>query len=225
MLHCFFGHEDRLAAGTTAFVHSAIAQARKPITLAPLTRKAVEAGLREGTNAFTYRRFLVPWMMHFSGFVLFVDGSDMLCRADLNELIDQHLDMYAAVQVVKHDYKTAHPRKYVGSAMEADNADYERKNWSSVMLINCAHFAWRTVDPDFVTRSKALDLLQLRFIPDRHIGDIPEVWNWLVDERGENEQAKLLHWTAGIPAIAAYNQSPMADEWHAALKAATEITG
>ncbi len=223
MLHVFFGHEDRLAAGTTAFVHSAIQHARRPICLAPLSRTAVERGLREGTNAFTYRRFLVPWMMQFSGIALFVDGSDMLCRADLNELVDQHLDMYSAVQVVKHDYVSQHPRKYVGTSMEANNVGYARKQWASVMLINCAHFAWRGVDPEFVQNAKPLDLLQLSFIPDRHIGDLPMAWNWLADEHGANHDAKLVHWTAGVPAILAYRNSPMAEEWHAAIFAANQI--
>jgi hypothetical protein len=36
-----------------------------------------------------------------------------------------------AVAVVKHDYKTKHRRKYIGTPLEADNADYPRKNWSS----------------------------------------------------------------------------------------------
>jgi hypothetical protein len=224
MLHVFFGHEDRLAAGTTAFLHSAISHARRPICLVPLTRLAVEFGLREGTNAFTFRRFLVPWMMGFNGRALFVDGSDMLCRADLNELVDKHHDPFAAVQVVKHDYISRHSRKYLGTGMESDNTNYPRKQWASVMLINCSHFAWRKLDPEFISRSSPLHMLQLSFIENRHIGELPQVWNWLADEHGPNPDAKLLHWTAGIPAIPAYSAAPMAEEWHAALKASREIT-
>lgn len=224
MLQCFFGHDERVAAGTTAFVRSAIQHARTPISLVPITAMATYAGVKQGTNAFTFRRFLVPWMMGWNGWALFVDGSDMLCRADLNDIME-HLNWYAAVQVVKHDYKTKHARKYVGTAMEADNADYERKNWCSVMLLNTGHFAWRKVDPEFIDRATPLDLLQLRFIPDELIGELPVVWNWISDEYGENPDAKLCHFTAGVPGMEHYANSPMAAEWHAALAAANTVTG
>jgi hypothetical protein len=46
------------------------------------------------------------------------------------------------VQVVKHDYKTKFPRKYLGTEMESANENYPRKNWSSLILWNCwAHRA------------------------------------------------------------------------------------
>jgi hypothetical protein len=223
MLHVFFGHDERVEAGTTAFVRSVIATAKTPVALVPITRLGV-GHVKEGTNAFTFRRFLVPWAMGFVGRAVFVDGADMLCREDINGIVD-HVRMDAAVSVVKHDYQTKHARKYVGAKMEADNTDYERKQWASVMVINCYHFAWRKVNPEFVEKSKPLDLLQLRFIDDSRIGELPIEWNWLADEHGENKDAKLLHFTAGIPAFVAYSDSPMADEWHASLRAATEATG
>lgn len=223
MLHLFFGHEDRAEAGTHAFLHSVIAHAREPVAVTPITRLAA-LDQPEGTNAFTFRRFLVPWMLRWSGLALFVDGADMLCRADVNEIL-QHLNLSKAVQVVKHDYRTRHARKYLGSAMEADNEDYERKQWASVMLINCSHFGWRQVTPEFVRRAKPLDLLQLRFIDDNRIGELPIEWNWLVDEFGENQDAKLLHWTAGIPGIRGHADAPMAHEWNDALQAAATCSG
>jgi hypothetical protein len=88
--------------------------------------------------------------------------------------------------------------------MEAANEDYPRKNWSSLMLINCGHFAWRRVD-DKPHR--------LGFIPDGSIGSLPLDWNWLVDEYGEHDGAQMLHWTAGIPAWAHYATAPQSDEW------------
>jgi hypothetical protein len=223
MLHLFFGHEDRAEAGTHAFLRSVIAHARQPIAITPITRLAA-MDQPEGSNAFTFRRFLVPWMMRFEGVALFMDGADMLCQADVNEILELW-NPYMAVQVVKHDYRTKHPRKYVGSAMEADNGDYERKQWASVMLMNCSHFAWRQVTPEVVRRAKPLDLLQLRFIEDERIGELPMDWNWLVDEFGPNAQAKVLHWTAGIPAFEGHADAPMAREWTQSLLAASTCTG
>jgi hypothetical protein len=222
MLNLYFGHEDRAEAGTTAFVRSVIAHASEPVALIPITRKAM-MGCPEGTNAFTFRRFLVPWMQKFEGWAVFMDGADMLCRADVCEL-PQHFNHRMAVLVVKHDYKTRHPRKYLGSAMEADNPDYPRQNWASVMAINCSHFAWRQITPEFVRKTAPMDLLQLRFIDDDRIGELPMVWNHLVDEDGPFDGAKVLHWTAGIPAFEAHADAPMANEWTASLLAASTCT-
>lgn len=219
MLHLFYGHDERVEAGATAFVRSVVAHASGPVALTPITR-AAWPGMREGTNAFTFRRFLVPWLMRWQGWAVFMDGADMLLRGDVCAL-EQHFDPYMAVQVVKHDYRTRFPRKYLGTAMEAANEHYERKNWASVMAINCSHFAWRKVDPDFINRAAPMDLLQMRFIKDEKIGALPAVWNWLVDEHGRNDAAEVLHWTAGIPLFPAHAEAPMATEWTASLLAAT----
>jgi len=223
MLHLFFGHDERAEAGTTAFVRSVIAHASRPLSITPITRKST-FGVKEGSNAFTFRRFLVPWMLNFKGWAVFVDGSDMICRADIHDIL-MHADHYMAVSVVKHEYKTRHARKYVGTAMESDNADYERKQWASVMVINASHYAWRSVTPEYVEKASPMHLLGLRFIQDNRIGELPKAWNWLADEDGESQDAKLLHFTAGIPAFEAHADAPMADEWRASLLAATTATG
>lgn len=220
----FFGHDERVGAGTTVFVQSAIKHACEPLSFSPITRKSVE-GIQEGSNAFTFRRFLVPYIMQWEGLALFVDGSDMLCRADISEVF-KLWDYRSAVQVVKRaTYDTQHNRKYVGTAMEAYNDDYPRKQWASVMLINCAHFAWRQITPKYVASAKPLHLLQFGFLEDGLIGDLPVEWNWLADEDGENPDAKLCHWTAGVPGMHYYKDSPMAAEWHLALAAAQTVTG
>ena len=223
MIHLFFGHEEKAQAGTTAFVQSVLAHAQSPVALVPLSRMTV-GDIKEGTNAFTFRRLLVPYMMGFAGTAIFVDGADMLCRADITQMLYGNR-LSDAVAVVKHDYQTKHPRKYVGTAMEADNSDYPRKQWASVMMMNCYHYAWRKVTPEYVNAAKPMDLLQLRFIHDDRIGSLPEEWNWLADEKGDNPNARLVHFTAGIPAFEHYKDSPMADEWHASLSAATSATG
>lgn len=221
MRHVFFGHDDRIRVGTTAFLSSVIEHASEPLSITPITRRAC-GGVPEGSNAFTFRRFLVPSMMSFTGLALYVDGSDMLCRSDICEIF-RAADWYSAVQVVKHDYQTRNARKYRGTAMESDNADYPRKQWASVMLINCAHYAWRKVTPEFIAKADPMELLQLRFISDDRIGELPAQWNWLVDEHGENEDSKILHFTAGVPAMPAHSDAPMAAEWRGAVAAAVSV--
>ena len=136
----------------------------------------------------------------------------MVCNDDISEIFKQY-DPMLAVKVVKHEYKTKHPRKYVGSKMESLNEDYDRKQWASVMLFSCGHPEWRKFDPEFVAQQKKIDLLQFKSVT--RVGELEGTWNWIVDEQGPNEHAKILHWTAGVPAFPSCKDAPMASDWFA----------
>lgn len=220
-LDIFTGFDPREAVGWHVFAQSVMDRTSQPVAFYPLQNR--HHGMPEGTNQFTFSRFLIPYLCGFrNGVVLFADACDMLCRADIEDLF-QLADPYMAVQVVKHDYETRNPVKYLGTSMECGNGDYLRKNWASLMLINTGHYAWRRINPESVRAMKPLDLLQLRFIDDNRIGEIPVEWNWLVDEYGANDAAKLLHWTAGIPGMPAYAKAPHADEWFAGQRGANGL--
>jgi lipopolysaccharide biosynthesis glycosyltransferase len=152
----FAGFDPREEIGYHTFTSSVIHRATEPVAIAPVDQKVLRkvwgAGHRDGSNSFIYTRFLVPYLMGYQGFAIFADGADMICLGDIAELWALR-DPYKAVQVVKHDYRTKHPRKYVGTRMESDNPDYPRKNWSSLMLINCAHYNWRKITPEAMTGS------------------------------------------------------------------------
>ena len=219
MINLFVGWDDREEVGYHTFCSSVIHRASEPVSITPLSltmlQGAYKGGARDGTNGFIYSRFLIPYLMGYRGFALFADGADMVCMADIAELWAM-ADPFKAVQVVKHDYKTKHPQKYVGTKMQAANRDYPRKNWSSVMIINCAHYAWRDVTPEYVETASGADLHRFSSIADRFIGELPVEWNWIADEYGPNADAKLCHWTAGIPGFPQYHDAPMADTWRAA---------
>jgi hypothetical protein len=201
VIELFAGWDSREEVGFHVFCRSVLARASKPVRITPIGA----FGGPEGTNAFTYSRFMVPTLMGHRGHAIFMDGSDMLMRADIAEL-DALFDPRFAVQVVKHPtYKTRHKVKYIGSSMECPNTNYARKNWASVMLVNCEHEAWRKVP-------EGLDALQLRFIPDELIGELPATWNCLVDEG--QEAGNVLHFTAGSPCFAHYANTPFAAAWH-----------
>lgn len=215
MIPLYTGFDPRESIGWHAFTASVIANTQDAVAFIPLH------GPTDGTNAFTRARFLVPTLQRYKGFALFADASDMVCCGDITELWAMR-DATKAVQVVKHEYKTRHRRKYVGTAMEADNTDYYRKNWASLMLINCEHPVWR--DAPAIIETPTIDLLQLAHVPDKLIGALPPEWNWLVDEYGINDGARILHWTAGIPAWPAYADAPMADRWARASILANHAT-
>lgn len=96
--------------------------------------------------------------------------------------------------------------------------NYPRKNWVSVAIFNCEHPAWQSVE------ATGFSLLELKFLPDELIGELPDEWNRLVDENQSVDGAKMMHWTAGVPAIDHYRDAPGAGSWHVARRQ-MEIVG
>jgi hypothetical protein len=211
MIRLFCGFDQREEPGLHVFVSSVLHHASVPVSFTPLTSQ----GLKQGSNEFTLSRFLVAKLCEFSGRAIFCDGSDMLALTDFAEL-DALFDPRYAVQVVKHpEYLSLHERKYVGTELECNQSNYARKNWASVMLVNCAHPVWKGVRK-FIVEAKPLNTLQFSFLADELIGELPAAWNVLVDEAQENAGAKILHWTAGVPHFSHYASAERAEDWFAA---------
>jgi hypothetical protein len=211
MIRVFIGYDSREAVAFHVCVNSIIRHTSIPISVTPLALNNL-LGYREthtdGSNQFIYSRFLVPHLENYQGWAIFIDG-DMLLRADVAELWALRDDS-KAVMCVHHEYKTKVTRKYLGAA----NQDYPRKNWSSVVLWNCGHSANRIITPEFVEGATGSQLHRFTWLSDDLIGEIPKAWNWLPDEFGPNQEAKLLHWTLGTPCFHEYATAPMAEEWH-----------
>jgi hypothetical protein len=211
MVRLFIGYDPREAVVYHVCVNSIIRHSSQPIAITPLALKNLGGYVerhKDGSNQFTYSRFLVPHLSGWSGWGLYIDG-DMLLRTDIAELWNLRDDSKALL-CVHHDYKTRLRKKYLG----AKNEDYPRKNWSSVILWNCAHPANRRLTPEFVQQATGAQLHRFTWLDDSLIGELPKAWNWLPDELGANPQAKLLHWTLGAPCFREFADAPMADEWH-----------
>jgi lipopolysaccharide biosynthesis glycosyltransferase len=207
----FVGYDPREAIAYHACANSIIRHASKPVAIIPLALNLFEDYKEthtDGSNHFIYSRFLVPHLMNYTGHAIFIDG-DMILRSDIVELWNmQRSDL--DVQVVKHDYKTRMPVKYLGSK----NEDYPRKNWSSVILWNCNSYPNRKLTPDFIQRSTGAELHRFTWLEDNRIGELPREWNWLPDEYGPNPDAKLLHYTLGTPCFHEFADTPQSEEWH-----------
>lgn len=211
MIPIFIGYDPREAIAFHTCANSIIRHASKPVQIIPLALSLLEdynETHTDGSNHFIYSRFLVPHLTGFTGHAIFIDG-DMIVRSDIHELWAMR-DHTKDVQVVKHDYKTKLSEKYLG----AKNEDYPRKNWSSVILWNCASFPNKRLTPEYVMNSTGAQLHRFQHIDDSRIGELPIEWNWLPDEFGPNENAKLLHYTLGTPCFHDFATTPMADEWH-----------
>jgi hypothetical protein len=208
------GQDPRESIAYHVLEQSIIDKSSAGVAIIPLASRLLGDfdGQRDGTNAFIYSRFLVPELMGYQGWAIYMD-SDMLLRADLKELWALR-DESKALMVVKHDYHTQHRRKLIGTPMECDNADYERKNWSSMILWNCAHPMNRILNAEFVSESPGSVLHRFRWLPDDLIGEVPKEWNWLVGEYPLAHEAKLVHFTYGAPCFRHYSRCDYASEWH-----------
>lgn len=211
MIKIFIGFDPREAVAYHVCSNSLIRHSSAPVSLTPLALENL-SGYKEmhsdGSNQFIYSRFLVPHLMDYKGWALFMDG-DMLVRDDIAKLWALRDDSKAAM-CVHHNYKTRAPVKYLGSP----NQDYPRKNWSSVVLWNCSHPANRAVTPEFIQNATGAQLHRFTWLDDSLIGELPIEWNWLPDEFGPNPDAKLLHYTLGTPCFHEYADTPMGSEWH-----------
>ena len=207
----FIGYDPREAIAYHTCVNSIIRYASQPVAIIPIALNLFQDYKEthtDGSNHFIYTRFLVPHLMGFKGWAIFIDG-DMIVRDDIIKLWNlKELDK--DVMVVKHDYQTRMPVKYLG----AKNEDYPRKNWSSVILWNCNSFPNRQLAPEFVQKSSGSFLHRFAWLDDDRIGELPPEWNWLPDEYGVNADAKLLHYTLGTPCFQEFADTPQADEWH-----------
>lgn len=217
MIRLTVGFDQREAVAFHTFVQSIIDCTSEPLSVTPLVLSALpgyKETHRDGSNTFIYSRFLTPWLMRFDGWAIFADG-DMVCRSDLADLWNLRDERYA-VMVVKHDYQTKATKKYLGNK----NENYPRKNWSSVVLWNCAHPKNKVLLPEFVMEQTGAFLHRFSWLEDSEIGELPKDWNWLAIEYPNTDSAKLIHYTLGTPCFKDYQDSDLAEHWHASLKRA-----
>jgi lipopolysaccharide biosynthesis glycosyltransferase len=166
------------------------------------------------STEFTYSRFLTPYLAGFSGFALFCD-CDFLWLADIAELWNL-CDSNKAVQCVQHDYQPKEATKMDGQIQTT----YPRKNWSSLMLFNCAHPAVRRLTPEVVNTESGAYLHRMNWVRDDEIGALPTEWNWLEGWNAvpANGTPKAVHFTRGGPWFEQWQNVDYGDLWQAELR-------
>lgn len=163
------------------------------------------------STEFAISRFLTPHLAQ-DGFALFMD-CDMLVRRSLQPMFDLAMSRPdKAVWVVKHFYYPENTTKMDGCIQ----VQYERKNWSSVMLFNCEHPFCKALTPDVVNSVTGLHLHQFKWVPDDLIGDLNPEWNYLVGHTSHVDPS-IVHFTEGVPSMPKYEDVEFADEWRAVL--------
>ena len=161
------------------------------------------------STEFTFTRFLVPHLCNYQGWALFVD-CDFLWLDNVHSLFELADDQYA-VMVVKHDYRPQTSTKMDGQRQ----IYYPRKNWSSLMLINCAHPKNQQLTPELVNSASGQFLHRFQWLDDAEIGSLDLAWNWLVGWYHEpyDGKPKALHYTEGGPWFSNYEHCDYATAW------------
>jgi len=216
----FIGYDPRERAAINVLIDSLYHHSSVPLAITPLVTPQLKAqGLywREldpkQSTAFSFTRFLVPHLMGYQGWALFMD-CDMLCRGDIKALWEQRDDAYV-VMCVQQDHVPGETVKFLGEVQSA----YPKKNWSSLMLLNCSRCIALTLK--YVNTATGLDLHRFHWLNgDHEIGSILGGWNHLVDVQDlvPTEGSPLLHWTLGGPWFREQRTmgGPLAAEWFAA---------
>jgi hypothetical protein len=174
MLRVFIGYDPRQPIAYNVLADSIVRHASQPVAITALSLKTLPIK-RRGLTEFTFSRFLVPWLCDFKGKALFLDA-DMVVTGDIAEL-------FAACEGKNGE------DVYVMT-------DQARFEWPSAMLFIC--------DGDGSTR------LQPHYIDNHHnalmdlswadlVGDMPKEWNHCVGYAAPRTDAKLYHFTKGIP--------------------------
>ena len=211
MINVFIGYDSKEKVAFNVLSYSILKNSTKPVAITPIYLNNIKDDfVRERNNLssteFSFSRFIIPHLMNYQGWALFMD-CDMMMRTDINELWRLRDDRYA-VQVCKHDYEPKTDTKFLGQVQ----TKYEKKNWSSFMLMNCKKCTQLT--PDYVNKASGLELHQFKWLEsDELIGDLPLDWNWLVGEYDYKPEAKNIHFTEGGPWFKSYENVDYADEW------------
>ena len=222
MKNIYIGFDQVESVAWHTMVHSILSRSSIPVGIVPLKQSTLQSIYKrernnKQSNEFSFTRFLVPYLNDYTGWAIFFD-CDMLVRADIKELFsiaDLPENRNKAILVVKHDYTPSTQEKYLGATQYI----YPRKNWSSVILWNCAHEANRIVTPEYVNTAAPMELHQFKWLQDEDIGNLPVTWNWLVDEYPlgmggiEKDDIKNWHWTIGGPYFDEYRNVDGAEDW------------
>jgi hypothetical protein len=209
----FVGYDPREGVAFDVLSHSIKSRTRAPVSVEPLALAELgdlmwrERHELQSTD-FSFSRFLVPHLCDFEGWAVFMD-CDMLVLDDIADLWALRDERFA-VQVVQHDHRPGESTKFLDQPQNS----YEKKNWSSVMLMNCARCTALT--PDYVNTASGLDLHRFRWLGNEGlIGELPHRWNHLVDYDPPlpAEEISNLHFTSGGPWFAEYEGCGYADLW------------
>jgi lipopolysaccharide biosynthesis glycosyltransferase len=206
----FIGYDNKVKIAYHVLAESILRNSSTPVTISPINLgnlKNIYTRKQDllASTEFSFSRFLVPYLMNYKGWAIFMD-SDMVMLSDITELWNLRNEKYA-LQVCKHDYTPNSKNKFLGN----NQTIYAKKNWSSLMLMDCSKC--KTLTPEYVNTKSGLELHQFKWLDENLIGSIPLEWNWLVGEYPYKKDVHNIHFTEGGPYFKDYKNTEYANEW------------
>ena len=171
MIRIFIGYDPREAIAYHVLCHSILSRSTRPVLITPLALSHLKDVMwrpRHNLQStdFSFSRFLVPYLCNFADWAIFMD-CDMLVLDDIANLWELKDDKFD-VMCVKHNHAPKETKKF----LDQPQTQYEKKNWSSVMLFNSQKCTVLT--PKYVNEETGLNLHRFNWVgDDTLIGDYP----------------------------------------------------
>ncbi len=210
-IRVFIGYDSHMPIVFNVLSHSIHTRSSQPVSITPVMLSQLHDAFNRDRNSlqsteFSFSRFLTPYLCDYSGWSIFMDN-DMLVLDDIAKLWALRDERYA-IQVVKHEHNPKETTKFLDQAQ----TQYQKKNWSSVMLINNARC--KALTPEFVNTASGLKLHQFKWLDnDDLIGGLPHRWNHLVGYDSVDSDVSLVHYTLGGPFYHEFANTEYAKEW------------
>lgn len=212
-LRVFIGYDPRQPVAYQVLAHSVWSRASRPVSITRLQLSQLAPFTRRGLTEFTFSRFLVPYLCGYRGFGMFLD-SDMLCLGDVYDLVALALAQFLAHE--KAQTKDLSPRDEAAwdSAKGAQVAvvDHPKRLFERPSMMVFQNVACRMLTPEWVQNEANNPYALESWAP--MICHLPPEWNHLVGYDAPNPDAKLVHYTMGIPCWPETQNCEFAKEWH-----------
>lgn len=185
----------------------------EPIIQSDLRRRGVytrDVDFKASTE-FTITRFLTPYLMNYQDWAIFCD-CDFLFNCNVKEIFELADPKYA-VQVVKHNHQPFWEKIKMDQQRQTN---YERKNWSSMMLWNCGHEKNKDLTKEVVNSVSPRFLHRFYHLRDEDIGELPLTYNFLsmyYHALPDNQVPKVIHYTSGTPLMEGHENDDYASTW------------
>lgn len=190
-MRIFIGFDPRQPIAVQVLMHSIYSRASKPVSITPLVLSQLPLK-REGLTQFTYSRYMVPYLCGYEGEALFMDA-DMLFLGDVAELETICKPQDVSVCVVKN------PRL--------------RFEWPSLMYFKNAKC--KKLEPRLIETGSPQTL---DWAENNAIGEIPSEWNHLVGYDDLRTDAKVVHFTQGLPCFPETEGCEYGEHWMAEMR-------
>jgi len=189
----FVGYDPRQPVAFQVLCHSIWKRASRPVSITRLQLSQLPLK-RVGLTEFTYSRYLVPHLCGYGGSGLFLDA-DMLVLGDVCELDD-------FARSLTYDL-TINQKPLSVCVVKGE----QRFEWPSLMWFNNSMCTKLT--PEYIETQKP----QTFEWATGGVGELPREWNHCVGYDKPRKDAKLVHFTQGIPCWPETQGCEYADEW------------